>query len=233
MSCTNCGCGRTDPFLCDACRQRAERLIQQHHEQQAALQHELLCMIWREKARHGDVDAILALPDGREAASTRGLNRFTTKRKAIAEAKQRMEQRRLRRQARAIANTAPMSGRILARQAMLKARQLKAWKEQAVAIGIAYHLYEKPLYASKRASVVYGYGGQEGEDRDAYSKAYRSKFGGAKWRNAGARLDNEERPTMVILENYLGMVVARVPFKLESEKQDSLPSLQSVTPAAG
>jgi hypothetical protein len=32
------------------------------------------------------------------------------------------------------------------------------------------------------------------------------------WKNGGARLDDETLPTCVILENYLGSEVARVPF---------------------
>ncbi len=85
-----------------------------------------------------------------------------------------------------------------------------------VALGERYHEAVHALYTSKRGAVTYGAGGVERLDWDAYGKrGYRNPHTGAKqpahWCDAGARLDDEVRPTHVVLENSRGRVVARLP----------------------
>lgn len=171
-----------------------------------------LMMAWQMAAQGGDVPSLLALPECRKALVNLIQGRrtqmwiFCSKRKPVAEAKAIMSARIQRRADRRTAQAALVRepGRI-AKMWIVKLKKL------AVEMGQRYHQREARLYQSKRARVVYGKGGQEEYDPDAYSKSYRSKFGGARWRNAGARLDSETKPTCVILENFRGTEVARLP----------------------
>lgn len=85
-----------------------------------------------------------------------------------------------------------------------------------VLLGERYHAAIDDLYTSKRGDVVYGHGGHENLDWDAYGKrGYVNPHTGrkqpAKWKDAGARLDSEVKPTCIILESHLGHEKARLP----------------------
>lgn len=91
------------------------------------------------------------------------------------------------------------------------------WMSVAVALGQSWHKRIGALYQSKRAEVVYGCGGQEVVDFDAYGKrGYINQHTGrkqpAKWRNAGAALDGaNRRKARIVLQNHLGKTVATLP----------------------
>jgi len=91
-----------------------------------------------------------------------------------------------------------------------------ARREVALAVGQAYHARIEDLYQSKRGEVVYGRGGQEVVDWDAYGKrGYRNPNTGrkqpAKYRQAGARVVGYARSGRVVLENHRGTEKARLP----------------------
>lgn len=166
---------------------------------------------WLAAAREGDVEAMLAHPRVRRSlqllatgAKSAGVGRFTTKRKAVAAAKQRILDRATR-QADAACSLAARTAPLGNAYPSLLAR----WKKLAMEQAVDYHRNVKPLYVSSRAWVEYGRGGNEHHEYP-YRGAYKSRP--AKWRNAGVRLDNEETPAFVILENHLGNQVARLPF---------------------
>lgn len=87
----------------------------------------------------------------------------------------------------------------------------------AVAAAEAYHRHVRPLYRSARGEVVYGRGGQEGRDGAAYAKAWHRRYGPARWLNAGVRIDADAAglPAGLVLENYRGREVARLPVPAE------------------
>jgi uncharacterized protein (TIGR02996 family) len=169
---------------------------------------------WAEKARGGDVTALLAHPGSRAAVRVlaesgnsprRGdkPSDYTTSRKAIQIAKARLQDRvassRAFREAEAARVGTP--GRI-------KTAWIDKMKGLAVKMAEDYHKSVRSLYRSSRASVAYGRGGQE-QSEYVYGGAWKGRP--ARWQNAGARLDNEDRPTHVIIENHLGNVVDRLP----------------------
>ncbi len=176
-----------------------------------------LMMAWVARSMQGDVRALLAHPKSRQALELKARGKrcsfaavagFSPPRQAKNEAVAILKARIQRHSDRLSAEAArffPPNRYAIRHLAKLKAR--------AVQMGEYYHRNIKSLYQSKRAGVAYGKGGQEGEDRDAYSNGYRKKFGGATWQNAGARLDDEARPTCVIVENFRGTEVARLPLK--------------------
>jgi uncharacterized protein (TIGR02996 family) len=167
-------------------------------------------------AAEGDVGALLAVGGAREAVTrlARGQRNtgfgspsdYTSKRKAIAAAKAVMAEREQRRRDRARAETARTGtpGRFF------KMSQ-ERWRRRALAAAWEYHRSEHPLFRSQRATIIYGRGGREEYDYP-YKGSY--KTWRATWKNAGARLDSEDRPTTVIIENSRGRVVARLPFVL-------------------
>lgn len=73
----------------------------------------------------------------------------------------------------------------------------------ALAIGRAFHANVSPLSTSSRGDCVYGVGGQEMVDYDAYAKSYGYP---ARWKEGGARLEGNE----IILETSRGKEVARI-----------------------
>jgi hypothetical protein len=77
-----------------------------------------------------------------------------------------------------------------------------------VALGEAYHRRVQTLYQSERAQVVYGKGGQDAVDYDAYARSYGYP---ARWKNAGARIEGQAGAWFVVLETYRGTEVARIP----------------------
>ncbi len=178
---------------------------------------------WLEQAREGNVQALLANPETRKSLrclaydDTHGrykpITSFTAKRKAIAQAKQVMVERKERR-----ANCHLYKAAVNPHPGKYRQKYLSKLRDKAVAIGKRYHETHAPLYQSKRGEVVYGRGGQVGYDGDAYSKAYNWRYGGASWKNAGARLDTEDgTPTCVIVENWRGTEIARVPLAPHGE----------------
>lgn len=168
-------------------------------------------------AASGDVDALLAMKEGRLAVYRMigvkippgpTVTHFCRKRSAIAEAKSRLAARVERRNARRIASRCAFVSPGRFRD--LFVRKICA---RAVAMGEDYHRRVKSLYQSKYACVLYGRGGREVIDRDRYSKGWHNSYGPARCRCAGARLDDEENPMCVILENWRGTEVARLPLK--------------------
>lgn len=169
-----------------------------------------------EAAAQGDVDALLAHHSSRAAvvalaagrkAGPHTVSAFVRSRKAIALAKARMIAREERRAARAIAESARRGIAPGKFSSLLLAKR----RARAVALAEQYHREVARLYQSSRASVAYGRGGQEDTSREEYSKGWHNRYGPARWRNAGARLDDEARPTCVIIENYRGTEVVRLP----------------------
>jgi hypothetical protein len=171
------------------------------------------------RAAAGDVQALLAHPGSRAAvrrlaAGEKGGRHqkkptdYCTGRKAVAAAKAVMTARLERRAARRVAEAARTQtpGRI-------QALWIAKLRERAVEAGELYHRTVKSLYQSKYAYVAYGPGGREEVDRERYSKGWHSSFGPASCRLAGARLDNEVRPTCVILENWRGTEACRLPLR--------------------
>jgi hypothetical protein len=172
--------------------------------------------LWLEAADAGDHKALLANPitrslvtklaQGERQGRGQTITSHVRNRKAIREAKAFMLARLARINDRAVAERARNAGpNRVRRQYITRLRQL------AVATGLRYHRTTRALYRSKHATVVYGRGGEEEVDWQTYSKTYHSRYGPARWCNAGARLDNEERPTAVLLENWRGTEVARIP----------------------
>lgn len=168
---------------------------------------EKLKVKWAEEAD------ILAHPDSRAAlyALVRGeksrtkITEFTKSQKLIKSAKAKLAAREQRRADRRVVEDVwkARPGRLL-----VELRQ--QWHLRAVKMGYAYHDDVKPLFKSKYATIDYGRGGLE-EKSFPYKGSYKSWA--ARWKNAGARLDNEDHPKFVILENYLGNEVARLPFR--------------------
>lgn len=73
-----------------------------------------------------------------------------------------------------------------------------------LAVRLAIHIHNQvPLFTSSRGEIVYGVGGQEGVDRDAYSKSYGFP---ARWHNAGARFEGSD----LIVEDSRGRERLRV-----------------------
>lgn len=169
---------------------------------------------WERQAAEGNVDALLALPMARLAIKTlvKGsrsgvrVTDYTSSRKAVSEAKAKMAARDRRKADRSVVKDLES-----ATAGKYRAMWIDKLKKQAISMGRQYHRTVKKLYTSSRADVVYGNGGKEGYDAEAYSKTYNRRYGGAKYKNAGARLDNEEKPTCIILENFRGIEVARLP----------------------
>lgn len=157
---------------------------------------------WLDAAAEGNVDAILSHPKIRGTLLNGGITTYTGKRKAIAEAKAKMAGREARRVDRRIAEKArtATSGKYAAKYAA----KLIAF---SLAVGESYHKHVKSLYTSERASVVQGSGNSDGYDADAYSKAYRSKFGGARWKDAGALVSGGN----ILLYTSRGTKVATIP----------------------
>lgn len=150
------------------------------------------------KANAGDGKALLAHPKLRAELATlirKGRSRiseFVTSRKAIAEAKKILT---------------PRIKRIETEQ--LRPNRIHSmWIEKLMKKAVEMAKSMDGLYRSKYAKVVYGRGGQE-EISFHYKGSF--KTWAARWRNAGARLDNETKPTCVIVENYMGREVARLP----------------------
>jgi hypothetical protein len=77
-----------------------------------------------------------------------------------------------------------------------------------MAMAESFHDHIKPLYRSCQAHIARGHGGREIEDWDVYSKAWHQNHGPARYRCGGVREEN----SVIILENYLGNEVARLPF---------------------
>jgi hypothetical protein len=80
----------------------------------------------------------------------------------------------------------------------------------AVQVGERYHATVKRLFVSRSGEVRYGRGGQERVDWHRYSEGYHSMWGPARCLCGGARLDDEDRPTCIILESYRRTKVARL-----------------------
>lgn len=168
---------------------------------------------WTSRARQGDALAALAVPVTRTGITALAAGQKTSirssdwaSRKAIAGAKAIMVarlQRRADRQVGEMARNVP-TGRV-------RARWLKKLKKLAVLMGEQYHRTTARLYASKYGGVLYGRGGQEISDDSRYSKSWHRSYGNATCRCGGARLDSEGDPRWVILENYRGTEVARLP----------------------
>lgn len=162
------------------------------------------------KAREGDVDALLAIPEARNAIYALingknirpGIYYYTSSRKAIKEAKKRLSARKERR----VLPKFEESNRILV---MLLGKR----KEKAIELAYEYHNNVKKLFASKRAWIEYGSGGKENAD---FPYKGNRKFI-ARWKNAGVRFDNIENPKVLILENHLGNIVARIPYSYNPE----------------
>lgn len=108
-------------------------------------------------------------------------------------------------------------GYLPGRIARLQEEKRKAF---ALAVGEAYHSRIADLYKSARASVIYGKGGTDGVDNNAYAKSYGHP---ARWKDAGARIEDG----VIILEDYKGKEVARVSVDLKKrrEMQFSHPAL--------
>lgn len=166
---------------------------------------------WRAAAMGGDVRALLAIPAARRIlfVGDKGITAYCPKRKSIAEAHAIVADRLTRAAARRAANSTPKPGR-------WRELYVARLKDRARNIGEHYHRTVKSLYTSSRAFVAYGRGGQDDSDDNAYSKAYNSRYGGAKWKNAGARIDDMLNPQFVILETSRGTEVARIPLKGKS-----------------
>jgi len=159
------------------------------------------------RAALGDGRALLAHPRARAAAcGSDSLEPFTRTRKAKIAARAILAERRERVRDRELAEAARRGtpGRWAARL-LAKRRQL------AVEIGREYHRTVRSLYTSQYADVIYGHGGEVETDGERYSRGWHREHGPARHRNAGARLDDETRPKYVILENFRGTEVARLP----------------------
>jgi len=91
-------------------------------------------------------------------------------------------------------------------------RWLGANQSKAVEAAKVYHSLVKKLYQSALGSIQYGLGGQVGEDWGVYSKKWHGRYGPARWRNAGVRIEGYARDANLILYNYRGTEVARLPF---------------------
>jgi uncharacterized protein (TIGR02996 family) len=172
---------------------------------------------WLDQARAGNVEALLAHPLTRQLLANlvegkgrprweKSISDYCPSRKAVAAAKALMAARLSRRAAAASANLRPAAGRI-------GAEYLRRLRVRAMTMGETYHREVRALYRSKYAEVVYGRGGSEIEDRERYSKKWHRQYGPARCCCAGARLDSETAPTCVILENFRGTEVARLPLK--------------------
>ena len=86
-------------------------------------------------------------------------------------------------------------------------RMKKTLRQLAVLIGNYHHTNIKPLYSSRRASVVYGEA-SAGVDYNAYSKSYGHA---ARWMNAGARIETRDGHRVIVLQNHRGKDVATYP----------------------
>lgn len=91
-----------------------------------------------------------------------------------------------------------------------------ARRDTALAVGARWHATVADLFTSVRAAVVYGRGGEEVVDWDAYGKrGYANPHTGkrqpAKYRNAGARIVGFGRSGRIVLESSRGTEVARLP----------------------
>jgi hypothetical protein len=186
----------------EANRASIERAARAHEREKA----------WLEAAAAGDPLGLLhhprtrglvfALAAGERPTGDR-ISDYCPKRKAVAAAKSMAADRLIRRKAHEVAMDA--------REGCLN-RFHEAWlmklRFAAVAAGREYHRRVKKLYQSKRADVIYGPGGQ-----DDSSRPYGGSFKGwkASWKHAGARLNNEVKPSFVILENFRGTEMARLP----------------------
>jgi uncharacterized protein (TIGR02996 family) len=171
-----------------------------------------------ERAAAGDAAALLQHPVSRVAvlrlakgerrprhSLERPPSEYST-RKGLAAAKALLVARERRRADRAVADAARQG-----QPNRFRDRYLERLHDLAVELGERYHRDVRSLYQSRYAGVAYGRGGQEEADRDRYSKTWHDRYGPARCRLAGARLDSEERPTCVILESWRGTEVARLP----------------------
>lgn len=84
-------------------------------------------------------------------------------------------------------------------------------KSLALSLALSYHKRVSALHQSKHASTEYGIGGRECTDWDLYSKAWHRRYGPANYRNSGARIVGYAQSARVVLENYRGTEVARLP----------------------
>lgn len=99
---------------------------------------------------------------------------------------------------------------------------MEADKTFAFRVAADWHRYVGRLFASKRAMIVWGEGGKEMEDREAYSKKYRRQYGGAKWKNAGVFIADGH----IVIQTYHGLTVARLFLPSESARDLYEPSKQ-------
>lgn len=78
-------------------------------------------------------------------------------------------------------------------------------KQRAIEAAWAYHRNVKPLFRSKRGTILWGNGGQDGADWDAYNNNHP-----ARWKNAGVWVSYATGEPVAILENYRGTRVAEI-----------------------
>jgi hypothetical protein len=75
-----------------------------------------------------------------------------------------------------------------------------------------YHVEVQALYRSRHAGICYGKGGQVIRDNESYSRGYHRRYGPVCCLAAGVRLDDEVNPSCVIIENYRGKEIVRLPW---------------------
>lgn len=150
-----------------------------------------------ERASQGDGRALLEIRQVRsglrqlvvEGVKVKGfrISDYCTSRKAIKEAKAILAKR-------CSVHTAP------APQNKYRNLYLAGLRKRAMLFAWTIHA-KTPLFRSERASIIWGDGGTEDSD---YPYKGRFKTWRATWKNAGVRFDNDDNPTQVIVENYLG-----------------------------
>ena len=183
-------------------RPQVEKILRDRREDEARKAREAA---WLEACGDGDVAAILAHPKARAAIRcNHGITNYCGRgnRKSVATAKNILANREQRKADRRVAELA-RSGTVN----RIHTKMMAKLHALAVAYGEYVHSNVKSLYTSQRASVAYGVGGQDRVDWDAYAKSYGRP---ANWKDAGARLDSETKPTEIIVETARRTVVARV-----------------------
>lgn len=186
-------------------------------EMASAARHIILQDYWQKHASLGEVQALLSFQPtreclwelvrrGRRARGLFSIQVYCTKRKAIAQAKAYLQARYQRQQDRRCAEQA--------RQGPAPNTYHQLWQNrvQARAVNLAeqYHRNVQPLYRSKYACVLYGRGGQELIDNNRYSKSWHVQHGPSRCLCAGAYVNDNNKPTLVIIENFRGTEVTRL-----------------------
>lgn len=170
---------------------------------------------WKLEASEGNILSALAHPQARAAICRLAVGEKPEKykekaseylpRKHLQEAKKIISIRQQRRRDRLISINSRSQ-----RPNRIHQLWINKLHNLALKVGYNYHNNTHKLFQSKYGKILYGRGGQVTVDRERYSKGYHSSFGPFRNLNGGARLDNEIKPTCIIIENFRGTEVVRI-----------------------